>query len=177
MGTRALAAVALFSLAACSAPAPRTLTAGDALPAEWKPADVDSGVALLWVFRTRDCLSCEEVDEHLRRVQREFGASVAIVAVHVGNARDATVPRSFFASRRVALARQVRHTPREFRRTFGDVTLPAVLVASGSRIVWSSAGPASSALTPHRLDGVLRRHVGGSESVAPEHAAGNKSQR
>jgi hypothetical protein len=159
MGARSLAALgALLVAAACGNAAPRlTLRAGDAVPAAWLPAErAGSGSALVWVFKTQDCLSCEAFDFTLRRLQRTYGRTVPLGTVHVGHAEHANIPRDFFTARRVAVAAETRISPGDFRRDYGEVTLPALLAVRGGRIVWSSAVAGPEPLTEARLDTLLR---------------------
>lgn len=161
MGARSLAAAvaaAALVLASCGDAAPRrTLGAGDAVPAAWMPEQAaGSGSALVWVFKTQDCLTCEAFDFTLRRLQRTYGRAVPLGTVHVGHAEHASIPRDFFTSRRVEVAAETRISPRDFQREYGEVTLPALLAVRDGRIVWSSAVAGPAPLTEARLDTLLR---------------------
>lgn len=110
---------------------------------------------MLWLFKTENCLSCQMMDYHVRRVQVKFGADVPLVAVHVGADADSLIPRSFFFQKRLDVSRTITVAPREFGARFSQTDLPAVLVVSNGRIAWSSVsvgGPAGASI---RLDSVV----------------------
>lgn len=128
------------------------------MPAAW---GTDGRPAVVWVFRTEDCLSCQALDYSLRRLQRTRGADVSLVAVHVGRASDGGIPAAFFASRRLDLAARTDVSPRRFRRAYGDVTLPVLLLVRGDTIAWSSAAPGEPRLTPARIDSLFASRLAG----------------
>jgi hypothetical protein len=140
----AIAAVAAVTAAtACSRGAGKTgtLAAGQAIPADWAgtTAAAASPAALVWVFRTEDCLTCQSADYALRRVQARFGERVPFLAVHVGTLGDSTIPKAFFRARRLRVDRLVTVSPRDFARQHGEAVVPSFLLLSAGTIVWSSA--------------------------------------
>lgn len=149
--TPALVALALLAAAACGGD-PARLEPGEPVPAAW---GTDGRPAIVWVFRTEDCLSCQALDYSLRRLQRTRGADVSLVAVHVGRESDSGIAAAFFASRRLALAARTDVSPRRFRRAYGEVTMPVLLLVRGDTIAWSSAAPGEPRLTPARIDSLL----------------------
>lgn len=170
MARRTLA-VALGLLAACGGE-PAALTPGAPVPAGWQARGAPGRPAVVWVFRTEDCLSCQSLDYSLRRLQRTRGDRVSLVAVHVGRTADAGIPAAFFASRRVRTSAAIDVTPRRFRRQFGDVTLPALLLVRGDTIVWSSTAPGQPRLTLARIDSLFASTLAGvagpGRTAAPE---------
>lgn len=125
------------------------------IPARWhpSPAASRSPVFILWVFRTEDCLSCQALDYEFRRVQRTYGRSIPVVAVHVGRVEDERVAETFLSTRRVR-AELVTVAPSRYRRMFGDL-LPSVHVVRGGRIAWSALIFNDSTLLAPRLDSAL----------------------
>lgn len=142
MGRGVPALTALLLLAACggAAPARAVLATGAPAPSEWAvPAwSPAPRTYVVWVVRTEDCLTCQEVDYALRRVQARFGGDVPLLVVHVGRARSETIPREFLRSRRVDAA-FLTLSPGAFARRFGDPVVPALHVVDGGVIAWSSA--------------------------------------
>jgi hypothetical protein len=49
--------------------------------------------------------------------------------------------------------------PEQFRRTFGDVTFPVLLIRRGARITWSSAGGSQPRLTEQMIDSLFNAHI------------------
>lgn len=178
MGARALAAAVAAALAACGGPgAELALGAADTVPAAWLPVShAHSGAALVWVFRTEDCLTCQGFDFALRRLQRTYGSAVPLAAVHVGHAAHASIPRAFFSRRRVVLSAETRIDPREFSRRYGEVAMPALLAVREGRIVWSSTVADSVPLTEARLDSLLRSFVAPLPVRAAEHTDEGRGQ-
>lgn len=150
MGRRASAAVASLFIAvlvsaACSETRPELVT-GAALPAEWLPSPdkVDRSShrpAIVWVFRTSDCLSCQSIDYIVRRLYAAHGDSLPIMAVHVGDEAGRVLVDRFLTSRRVALDAVVTVPPREFAARFAATALPVLLVVDDGVVRWSSAVP------------------------------------
>lgn len=136
------------------------LAPGEVLPAAWRTLPGSGTDAVVWVFRTDDCLTCQAMDYSLRRLQRTYGNRVALVAVHVGSEADASIPAAFFASRRLTTTAAMNIAPRDFRRVYGDVTLPVLLLAKGDTIAWSSVAPGEPRLTPARIDSVFAAGLG-----------------
>jgi len=151
----ALVGLILALAAACGGPPSASLATGQPVPPEWRPQHSAGRTAVIWVFRTEDCLTCQAFDYSLRRLQRAHAGEVALVAVHVGHRRDAEIPRAFFASRRLELAATAEIPPRRFRRRYGDAPLPALLLARGDTIVWSSASPGQPRLTLAGIDSLF----------------------
>jgi hypothetical protein len=83
---------------------------------------------------------------------------IRLSTVHVGHSVDAGIPRAFLADRRVSVATGIDITPKQFRRMYGDVTLPALLIRNGDRITWSSIG-SRSALTRATIDSLFDGHI------------------
>jgi hypothetical protein len=145
MDRRAFARLALLMVVAgCSAGERKyaPLTRGAALPAEWLPEASADGPGVVWIFRTDDCLTCESLDYSLRRLQRAH-PEVPLSTIHVGRLDDAGIPRAFLADRRISAAANVDIPPKQFRRIYGEITLPALVIRNGDRITWSSIGSRS----------------------------------
>lgn len=175
----AAAAAACGGEAADALP-PGALTPGEALPSAWRPLPASGGTSsVVWIFRTDDCLSCQAMDYSLRRLQAAYGGRVALVAVHVGRGEDASIPAAFFAGKRLETAAAVDVSPRAFRRAFGDVTLPVLLLARGDTVAWSSVAPGEPRLTAARIDSVFATELGRGGSARPvrpaRRAAGDSS--
>lgn len=129
----------------------------DTVPAEWiaRPGAFAQSTTLVWLFRTDDCLTCQSFDYAVRRLQAIYGDSVPFVAVHIGDASREQVPRSFFRSRRISVARLITVPPRSFRRSDREGKLPALLVVHGRRVVWTSTLPQGVA-TAAQVDSIVR---------------------
>jgi hypothetical protein len=167
MGRRALPAVAglvlLASLLpACSRPQPEIAT-GTMLPEAWfppsGPGEQIGTPGVMWVFRTADCLSCEELDFALRRLKATL-PDVEIRALHVGTSQERRLVERFLTGRRVGVQSTVTVSPREFQRAYGATALPAILIHSGGEVVWVSTR-AGVPMQPATLDSLIRRIVGG----------------
>lgn len=160
MDRRAIAAVALLALAGCSGGSREhvSLANGATVPSEWLPPSAQDGPGVVWVFRTNDCLTCQSLDYSIRRMQRVH-REVPLTTVHVGKVADAEIPRAFFRNRRLAAASAVDVPPGEFRRTYGDVTFPVLLIRRGDRITWSSAGGSQPRLTEQTIDSLFNAHI------------------
>jgi hypothetical protein len=137
------------------------IRAGEPVPREWLPlpggdaGTVSPGTALVWVFRTRDCMTCQSFDYTIRRLQAIYRDSVPFAAAHVGTEPEASVPEAFFTSRRIKVSRSSRHSPREFDRRFPGAALPALLVVREGHIVWSSVLPQGIS-TSEQVDSIIR---------------------
>ena len=145
MDRRAFAGLALLMLVGGCSQGEREyapLTRGAALPAEWLSGALPDGPGVVWIFRTDDCLTCESLDYSLRRLQRAH-PEVPLSTVHVGRLEDAGIPRAFLADRRISAAANVDVPPKQFRRMYGEITLPALIIRNGERITWSSIGSRS----------------------------------
>lgn len=161
MGCRAFAALALLALCTGCSDAPgeqQSLAQGATIPAEWLPPSRVEGPGIIWVFRTDDCLTCQSLDYSLRRLQRTYH-HVSLSTVHVGRREDAGIPKAFFANRRISVNSGVDLSPRQFRKEYGDVTLPVLLIRDGARITWSSAGASQPALTRAVIDSLFKVHI------------------
>lgn len=167
---RAAVLIAILAATACGQP-PAALAPGGMLPDGWHSRAASAQPAVVWIFRTDDCLSCEAMDYSLRRLQRAYGDRVGLIAVHVGREADAGIPAAFFASRRLRTAAAVDVPRRTFRRVYGDVSLPVLLLVRGDTIAWSSAAPGEPRLTPERIDSVFAAEPGAGTPAA-ERSAG-----
>ena len=129
------------------------------VPAAWAMAGPAAGdsTALLWTFRTEDCLSCMAVDYDVRRVQARFGPAVPLIAVHVGRREDSAIPRAYFRTRRLRVDRAVTVSPNEFRRLYPGVALPALALLRGRAIAWSTSSPAGRRAARVQLDTLVQR--------------------
>lgn len=148
---------------------PARLTAGAPVPAEWRVGGAGAG-AVVWVFRTEDCLSCIALDYPLRRLGRSR-TDVALVTVHVGRPEDAEIPRAYLASRRLEPAATVELTPRQFRRRFGDANLPMLLLAHRDTILWSNAEPGQGPITLPGIDSLFDRYLARTDTARPQQTA------
>lgn len=135
------------------------LSRGSMVPAQWMApgADTAGNASILWVFRTEDCLTCQNMDYPVRKVQSSFGPSVPLFAVHVGSEEQAAIPQSFFRTRRLRVEQSVNVPLRDFRNEFGDVALPALYVVKGRRILWSSVSDSAGPSGAVQLDTLVRR--------------------
>lgn len=152
-------ATALLGAGCASDPPARVLAPGDPLPEAWlvaPGADLREGTAVVWVFRSEDCLSCPDVDYPLRRLQARHGTEIPFVAVHVGGRHRESLAASFFRERRVAVRRAVTLDPRDFRREFGDPPLPALYVVEGGKVRWTSAGQGTGSYRTMQLDTLVQ---------------------
>ena len=167
MVRRTLAAVLLLTAAGCAPDDVVPLRVGTEVPATWRPeGGARPEVYLVWIARTRDCLSCQEIDFDLRRVQARFHGTVPLVALHVGAAEDEGVPRAFLRTRRVEA--QVRTvSPRAFRRLHGDAVVPSLHLVRDGRIAWTSALRPRPGDGPVRLDTLVARARGADPSLTP----------
>lgn len=164
------------TLAACGGTAvPRGEARLATVPAAWTaagPAPGDS-TAVLWAFRTEDCLSCMGVDYDVRRVQARFGAAVPLVALHVGHAEQAAIPRAYFRARRLRVDRTVTLPPGDFRARYGDAVLPALYLLQGRRVVWSTSPRPGQRVAGVQLDTLVQRvRAGQAPAPAATHLAG-----
>lgn len=162
MGCRAFATLALLAFCTGCSDGPgehQSLARGATVPAEWLPPSRVEGPGIIWVFRTGDCLTCQSLDYSLRRLQRTY-QDVPLSTIHVGRTADAEIPRAFFVDRRVSVESAIDLSPKQFRRMYGDVTLPVLLIREGDQITWSSLGAASPALTRVTIDSLFAAHVG-----------------
>lgn len=160
MDRRTFAGLALLGLfAGCSGEARKhsSLAQGAKVPAEWLPSPATNGPGVVWIFQTDDCLTCESLDYSLRRLQRTH-PDVPLSTVHVGRTSDAGIPHAYLADRRITVSAAVDVPPKEFRRTYGNVTLPALLIRHGDRITWSSTG-SKSGLTEATVDSLFNGHI------------------
>jgi hypothetical protein len=134
-----------------------SLARGAELPAEWLPGSASDGPGIVWIFRTDDCLTCESLDYSLRRLQRSH-PEIPLSTVHVGRADDAGIPRAYLADRRVTVAAVINIPPKVFRRAYGEVTLPALVIRKGDEITWSSIG-SRSGLTRATIDSLFNGQI------------------
>lgn len=153
----AVVAAALLAAAGCgdgaARPAPPPLTS---VPAAWTFAGPAAGdtTAILWAFRTEDCLSCMGVDYDVRRVQARFGPAVPLIALHVGSEGESAIPRAYFRTRRLRVDHTVTLAPGGFRELYPGVALPALFLLQGRRVAWSTAGTRSTRI---QLDTLVQR--------------------
>lgn len=124
----------------------RQLARGSVAPAAWTAAVADgqTGPFVVWLFRSRDCLTCESFDYEVRRVQLRYGQRVPLLAVLMGPASDTTIARRFLASRRLKaylLRTTVRFSP-----------APLLLVVRRDRIVWLRSSLGGAELNAIGLD-------------------------
>ena len=158
-GAAAVVAAAFLAAAGCGAGAARPAPPPAFVPAAWALAGPAAGdtTAILWAFRTEDCLSCMAVDYDVRRVQARFGPAVPLIALHVGSKGESAIPRAYFRTRRVRVDRAVTLPPGEFRARYPGVVLPALYLLQGRRIAWSTASPPGTRVAPIQLDTLVRR--------------------
>lgn len=161
MGCRAFATLVLLAFCTGCSDGPaeqQSLARGATVPAEWLPPSRVEGPGIIWVFRTNDCLTCQSLDYSLRRLQRTYH-DVALSTVHVGSRADAGIPKAYFANRRISVSSGVDLSPRQFRKDYGDVTLPVLLIRDGAEITWSSVGASQPALTRTIIDSLFSVHI------------------
>jgi hypothetical protein len=149
-----IVALSIGVLPACIRSEPtRTLVVGDTVPSEW--TDGKGTQALLWTFRTRDCLSCDELDREIRRIQMEHRPTLPLLALHVGVPADSTIPRAFFRSRRVQV-KSLRHIgERSFHRRYPEAILPTLYLVRQGRVVWMSTSQGTYDAATPSLDSIL----------------------
>lgn len=135
------------------------------VPAAWTVAGPRAGdtTAILWAFRSEDCMSCLEVDYDLRRVQARFGSAVPLLAVHVGSVADSLVLIACLRTRRLRADRAVTVSPRAFREMYPEATLPGLYLLQGRRIAWSAASQGGAQTARVQLDTLVRRLRAGLE--------------
>lgn len=138
--------------------------------AAWTASGPRAGdtTAVLWAFRTEDCLSCMGVDYDVRRVQARFGRSVPVIAIHVGSEEQSAIPRAYFRARRLRVDRTVTVAPGEFGERYPGTSLPALYLLQGRRIVWSTSSSGSTRATPVRLDSLVERLRAAGSAVAEQ---------
>lgn len=157
-----LAAMLLVAAAdaGCSAGAASRPAADlSSVPVAWTAAGphAEDSTAVLWVFRTEDCLSCVGVDYDIRRVQARFGRAVPLIAVHVGSDADSVISRACLRTRRVNVDHAVRVSPRAFLEMYPGAALPGLYLLRGRKVAWSAAS--ATGVTPERvqLDTLVQR--------------------
>lgn len=156
MGARQPALIAAAVLAAaCAAPEAAPLHPGSTVPAAWRTsAAAADEPTLFWVFRTADCLTCQNLDFEVRRVQRRLGERVRVVVVHVGAERDEAIPRAYLRERRVRA--ELRTVPAALhRRILPDTAIPAVYLADHGVIRWHTRLSDNPDQVSTRLDRAL----------------------
>jgi hypothetical protein len=92
--------------------------------------------SVVWVVRDRDLFSCRNAARALRHLQARGDVRIAIIAV---GRDEAVLPRFLLAQR---LSAQVsRVDAKTFRDRYGELPLPALLVARGGRVTaeWAAA--------------------------------------
>lgn len=99
---------------------------GDAVP----PAVLaENGPALVWTFRSADCLTCKLANPAwvVRRLQTRSGDGLETVVVAVGKntENERALVEGFLASERIS-ARIALRTPRGYGREFGPAPMPAL---------------------------------------------------
>jgi hypothetical protein len=149
----------------CS-PVQPELTVGTTLSAEWFSTYSEQTVAgdgILWLFRTADCLSCEELDFAVRRVNAAM-PQMPVLALHVGTQKERRLVERFLVERRVLVESLVTLSPREFQRTYGSPVLPALLIHEGGKVVWMSTHQMDQQ-RPTRLDSIVNLLVAAKPSA------------
>lgn len=135
-----------------------SLQTGAAAPAEWQIAPpLRPRTHLVWLVRTADCLTCQDVDYAFRRVHARWGRDVPLMVVHVGSRRSESVPRAFLESRRVAASFQTV-SPRAFARRFGDAVIPAIYLINDGLIAWTSSDLRTPGAAKISLDSIVAAH-------------------
>ncbi|HEX8391924.1 MAG TPA: hypothetical protein VF665_06130 [Longimicrobium sp.] len=173
MGTRPIALIGglVLSIAACAGtPEAALLKPGSTIPAVWRDStSAGGGPTLFWVFRTNDCLTCQNLDYQVRRVQRRFGGRLHFVAVHVGSPRDESIPRAYLRERRVrAELRTVSSA--EMRRVLPDGAIPAIYLADGALIRWHTRLADDPEKVALRLDHALNELAAPARAKAADSA-------
>ena len=132
------------------------LLIGDSIPSEWlMERDSIPEMAVIWQFRTRDCLSCTFADDQVRRVQARFDGAIPFIAVQVGAPADSTVARGFFAARRLS-PRLITISPKEHANRFGGANLPNLTVVHSGKVVWTTADQKSMTTEDVSLDSLIQ---------------------
>lgn len=129
-------------------------------PEEWSEAPPRY---LVWVVRTRDCLTCQDLDYALRRAQVTYGSTLPLVVVHLGRPVNESVPRAYLRDRRV-LASFTSVSPRVFSPNDEDGSIPALLLVRNDTIVWVTREVRGGDLP---LDSILIDHLGNGETGHP----------
>lgn len=129
------------------------LAKGDAVPLL---GGETSGPAVVWTFRSKDCLTCNLANPAwvVRRLQTRSGGDFETVVVAVGETTkdERTLVEGFLASERIS-ARVVMQSPRQHRRDFGPGPMPALYLANSAGVV-RVAVPGSSAGSVANWDAV-----------------------
>lgn len=117
----------------------RGLGAGSAVPrtlvdvgAFDRPSD-PATTYVLWVVDASTCLGCQTPDYLLRRVLARDSTQLRVL--HVGDAGDVVVVRTFLGDRRLPMP-IATVTPSRARRLFGDRPIPFLVVARRDTILW-----------------------------------------
>ena len=133
-------------LGACADASSSVLRTGTAAPAAVART---TGPAILWVIRDADVLACRTPAREMRALQASYGDRLRIAVVAVGD-RPRLVP-GFIREERLA-AELVPVSGSVFRREFGRVVLPAVVVVNGGRVVgvWDGSRATSEAVRTGR---------------------------
>jgi hypothetical protein len=122
-------AVALLFATAAFAPA-------DAPPTpvhELASSRQEGPVTLRWVFRENDLLSCRSAAAEVRRLRREFGAHLHVVAVAVDV--DHPLVESFMRKERLFDLNVSYVNEGEYRRAYGGEVTPSLVMVRAGRVV------------------------------------------
>lgn len=143
------------------------LQTGMPVPAEWRSPgspQAQSGTTVYWVFRTADCLTCQNLDQEIRALHRRHGTELGTIAIHVGEPDRESIPRAYLRTRRVP-ASVVTIRPRPDAALPPDSLLPGVYVARGGIVTWSAPLRREPRTLSTRLDSAVNAAVRTSSHV------------
>ncbi len=123
----------------------------DTLPGDIGFAE-DSGVRLLWINSTADCLDCQNLDYRLRRLQARWKPDLKLTLVHVGSPDDETIAAAFLRKHRLA-GSVVSVAGGTMSRYEPAVVTPALILLADGEIAWTSM---ESAGLTHPIDDLER---------------------
>lgn len=96
-------------------------------------------MVVAWIFRAEDCLSCNTPVRPFRQLQARYADRVRFQALAVSDAPDDRALVASFLKRERLLSFETRLLDLgQYRGSFGQQTLPAVVVLAGGRLlgVW-----------------------------------------
>src|SRR5690625_1937495 len=118
-------------------PEPMThVNTGDIIPL----SSIASGgkpTTVLWMFPVESCLSCQTPAAMLRKIQSSSSHSIQVVGVVVG--KDSGIVDGFLRTERLDIPLH-RMKSREFRKYFGALELPAIIMTHNDTVMHSWIG-------------------------------------
>lgn len=145
-----LAIMGLLAAAAACSPRADGLRVGDAPPREWSD-DGTGRPVVAWVMKGDDYLGCATAAGDLRKLQRRYGDRVRVALLYVGDDPGLVAG----VMRRERLSAELHAlSASEFRKTYGEVKIPAFFVAHQGRVTARALSPNGAAPPPGARDQV-----------------------